>query len=173
MKVKDIMRTTVVVLPQNATLKDVLGQFLKEHLDCLPIVDAAQRVVGFITIDDLVDIFLPRYYELLRDLSALQDKGQITSLFDQAFAGLDIHDDKLILAADVMRSRLHWVSQEDSLIAAAALLQEQNFQRLPVVDKDQKLVGLISDFEVILALLRGTPATAASDVRRPTSELRN
>jgi CBS domain-containing membrane protein len=161
MKVKDVMRTAVVVLAQNATLKDVLDKFLKHHLDSLPIIDAAQRVVGFITIDDLADIFLPRYYEILRDFSALEDKGQLASLFSEAFAGLDMHHEKLILAADVMSSKLHWVSLDDSLLEAAAHLQEQNYERLPVVDKDQKLVGLISDFEVILALLRGT-STAPS-----------
>ena len=159
MKVKDVMRTTVIHLPQNATLKDVLDNFLKHHLDSLPIIDAAQRVVGFITIDDLADIFLPRYHEMLRDFAALEDKGQLVALFGEPFAGLDMHHEKLILAADVMRSKLHWVSQEDSLLEAAASLQEQNFERLPVVDKDRKLVGLISDFEVILALLRGTTAT--------------
>jgi CBS domain-containing protein len=159
MKVKDVMRTTVIVLPQNATLKDVLDRFLKNHLDSLPIIDAAQRVVGFITIDDLIDIFLPRYYEILRDFSALEDKGQLASLFNQAFQGLDTHHEQLILAADVMNSDIHWVSAEDSLMAAAAHLQAQNFERLPVVDKDDKIVGLISDFEVVLALLRGAPAT--------------
>jgi len=85
MKVRDVMRTSVFVLPQNATLKDVLDKFLTHHLDSLPVIDAAQRVVGFITIDDLVDIFLPRYYEILRDFSALEDKGQLASLFNQAF----------------------------------------------------------------------------------------
>jgi CBS domain-containing membrane protein len=156
-KVKDVMRTSVVVLPQNATLKDILDKFLEHHLDSLPIIDAALRVVGFITIDDLVDIFLPRYHEILRDFSALEDKGQLASLFNQAFAGLDTHHEKLILAADVMCSKLRWVDAEDSLLEAAANLQEQNYERLPVVDHDRKLVGLISDFEVILALLRGTP----------------
>jgi CBS domain-containing membrane protein len=162
MNVKDVMRTSVVVLAQNATLKDVLDKFLKHHLDSLPIIDAAQRVVGFITIDDLAEIFLPRYYEILRDFSALEDKGQLTSLFNQAFAGLDTHHEKLILAADVMRSKIRWILSEDSLLSAAATLQEQNYERLPVVDKDQKLVGLISDFEVILALLRGTATASVS-----------
>jgi len=158
MKVRDVMRTSVVVLPQNATLKAVLDQFLRHHLDSLPVIDASQRVVGFITIDDLVDILLPRYHEILRDFSALEDKGQLASLFNQAFVGLDTHHEKLILAADVMRADLHWVSSDDSLLEAAAHLQAQNCERLPVVDKDKKLVGLISDFEVILALLRGAPA---------------
>ncbi len=140
----------------------MLDQFLKHHLDSLPIIDAAQRVVGFITIDDLADIFLPRYHEILRDFSALEDKGQLASLFSEAFAGLDLHHEKLILAADIMCSKLHWVSSEDSLLQAAAHLQEQNYERLPVVDQEQKLVGLISDFEVILALLRGTATAPAA-----------
>jgi len=158
MKVRDVMRTSVVVLPQNATLNEVLDQFLKHQLDSLPVIDAAQRLVGFITISDLVDIFLPRYYEILRDFSALEDKGQLASLFNQAFAGLDTHHEKLILAADIMRPHIHWIHADDSLVEAAARLQAQNYRRLPVVDKDRKLVGVISDFEVILALLRGTPA---------------
>jgi CBS domain-containing protein len=165
MKVQDVMRKSVTVLPQNATLKDVLDRFLKYHLDSLPIIDAAQRVVGFITIDDLVEIFLPRYYEILRDFSALEDKGQLASLFNQAFQGLDTHHEQLILAADVMNSDIHWVAEDDSLMGAAALLQAQNFERLPVVDKDQKIVGLISDFEVVLALLNGAPAAPAVSKR--------
>jgi CBS domain-containing membrane protein len=155
------MRKSVVSLPQNGTLQDVLTQFTQHHLDSLPIIDAALRVVGFITIDDLIDIFLPRYYELLRDFSALEDKGQLASLFDWSFAGLDQVEEKLILAADIMNSKIQWVQSDDSLLQAAAQLQSQNFERLPVVDRDQKLVGLISDFELVLALLRGSAAAQA------------
>lgn len=156
MRVQDVMRRSVVSLAQNATLQDVLHQFLTHHLDSLPIVDAAQRVVGFITIDDLEEVFLPRYHELLRDFAVLEDKGQIASLFDRSFQGLDWMEGKLVLAADVMNSHIRWVHNDASLLEAASLLQSQNYQRLPVVDRDRKLVGLISDFEVVLALLRGS-----------------
>lgn len=156
MKVRDVMRTTVVSLPQNSALRDVLRQFMDHHLDTLPIVDAAQRLVGFITIDDLIDIFLPRYFELLRDYAALEDKGQLAALFNASFAGLDQREENLILAADVMNTHLQWVQNEDDLLQAAARLQSQNVQRLPVVDRDDKLVGLISDFEIVLALLHGS-----------------
>lgn len=157
MRVQDVMRKSVVSLPQSATLQEVIAQFLQHHLDSLPIIDAAQRVVGFIVIDDLVELFLPRYYDLLRDFSALEDKGQLASLFDRAFQ-VDGHHEKLILATDVMTTHARWIKQEDSLLEAAALLQAQNYERLPVIDRDQKLVGLLSDFDVVLALLRGTVA---------------
>jgi CBS domain-containing membrane protein len=156
MKVRDVMRRSVVSLPQNGKLKEIVHAFVTHHIDCLPIVDAAERVVGFITVDDLIDVFFPRYHDLLRDMTVLEDKGQIGSLFDVSFAGLDRVQEQLILAADVMNSHIKWVFEEESLLQAASRLQSQSQQRLPVVDRDQKLVGLISDYEVVLALLRGS-----------------
>ena len=162
MKVRDVMRTSVISLPQNGTLRDIVNAFVQHHIDCLPILDAAERVVGLISIEDLIDVFFPRYYELLRDMTVLQDKGQIASLFDASFAGLDRVQEQLIIAADVMNSRIHCIPQEESLLQAASQLQAQGFQRLPVVDRDQKLVGLLSDFEVILAMLQGSTAARAT-----------
>jgi CBS domain-containing membrane protein len=154
------MRTAVVSLPQNGKLPEIVNAFIQHHIDCLPVIDAAERVVGLITIDDLIDVFFPRYHELLRDMTVLEDKGQIGSLFDSSFSGLDRVQEQLIIAADVMNSHVKCVFQEESLLQAASRLQAQSLQRLPVVDRDQKLVGLISDFEIILALLTGTIAQA-------------
>jgi len=156
-KVRDVMKLKVVSLPQNSNLGQVVQAFVRHQIDSLPVVDAAERVVGMIIMDDLVDIFLPRYYDLLRDYSALEDKGQLASLFDVSFIGSDKLQSNLILAADIMHTQVHWVSAEAPLLEAAALLQSQHFQRLPVVDRDRKLVGLVSDFEIILSLLHGGP----------------
>ena len=162
MKVRDVMRQSVVSMPQNGSLREIVNAFINKHIDCLPVLDAAERVVGIITIEDLIDVFFPRYYELLRDMTVLQDKGQIASLFDASFAGLDRVQEQLIIAADVMNSRIQCISQDESLLKAASDLQAQGFQRLPVVDRDQKLVGLLSDFEVILAMLQGSTAARAT-----------
>jgi CBS domain-containing membrane protein len=162
MKVRDVMRKPVISLPQNGKLKEVVATFVQNHIDCLPVIDAAERVVGFITMNDLIEVFFPRYPEILRDLAVLQDKGQIGSLFDTSFTGLDRVQEQLILAADMMNSHVQCVSQEDSLLQAASRMQAQNLQRLPVVDRDQKLVGLISNFEVVLALLQGSAMPSAA-----------
>lgn len=155
------MRRTALRLPQNATLQEVIHKFVQHRLDSLPIVDAAERAVGFITIDDLIDVFFPRYYELLRDFGALEDKGQLASLFDRTFVGLEPLHEKLVLAADIMTTKLSWIFQDDSLLQAASRLQSQNVSQLPVVDADQKLVGLLADHEVVLALLQGSAAPRA------------
>lgn len=170
MRVRDVMDRQVKCLPQNATLREVVNCFVRHYVDTLPIIDAAERVVGLLTVQDLVNYFLPGYDALLRDFAVLEDKGQLAAQFESAFLWPDEAEDRLILAADVMKTNLRWIRQEDSLLTAAALLQAQRARRLPVMDRDQKLVGLLSDFEVVLALLRGSTQEKSSDVRRPTSD---
>lgn len=160
MKVSDVMRKTAVSLPHNATLQQVIEAFIRYKLDMLPIVDAAQHVVGLLSASDLLDILFPRFYDLLRDYAALEDKGQLSSLFDSAFSGLDIAENKLILAADVMRTNLIWIGVDDSLVSAASRLFGQQAAELPVVDRDRRLVGLLSETEVVLSLLRGNGVPA-------------
>jgi CBS domain-containing membrane protein len=161
MRVRDIMQRSAVSLPQNATLHEVIQRFVRNNLECLTVIDAAQRVVGVITLHDLIELFLPRYFELLRDYTALEDKGQLASLFDASFAGLDGGNERLILAADVMRGKLRWIRENDPVLEAASRLRTQACQRLPVVDPDQKMVGTIGESDIILSLLRGSTAHSA------------
>jgi len=158
-KVSDVMRKTAASIPQNATLHDVFDQFTRQQLDALPVVDAANHVVGLLTPTDLLDYIFPSFYTVLRDYSAIEDKGQLSILFDAAFAGLDIANDRLILAADVMRTNWVHVSMEESLLSAASRLYGQNIAQLPVVDRDQRLMGMISQNEIVLALLRKSTKT--------------
>jgi len=164
MKVKDIMRREEVSLPQNATLRQVIDCFSKNHLEQLPIVDAAKRVVGVITVDQLIELFLPRFHEIIRDFSALEDKGQLGSLFEGSFLGLAEAPDRLILAADLMVSNARWVDQNDSLLHAAASLRAQGYSRLPVIDRDRRFLGKIRQSDIVLALLKGSATRKTAKV---------
>jgi CBS domain-containing membrane protein len=161
LKASDVMRPPTDSLPQNAGLSQVVELLMRRRVDFLPILDAAQHVVGVITPSDLLDYLFPRFYELLRDYNALEDKGQLSSLFGAAFSGLDIADNKLILAADIMRTNLIWITGEDTLLNAASHLFGQQVKQLPVVDRDRRLLGMLSETDVILSFLKGTPAPTA------------
>jgi len=155
-KVSEVMRKVAIAIPQNSTLHDVFEQFTRHQLEVLPVVDAAHHVVGMIRPTDLLEFIFPNFNDVLRDYAAIEDKGQLSILFDAAFSGHDIADDRLILAADVMRANWVWVSFEESLLSAASRLYGQGVAQLPVVDRDRRLMGLISQTEIVLALLRGS-----------------
>lgn len=155
MKVKDVMRKATGTLPQNASLNEVIRTFLRHRVDFLSIVDAAERAVGIVTIHDLIDLFMPRYHDLLRDFSVLDDTGQLTAILDPSLGGWEPTTNHLIIAADLVHTNGPWISEEEPLLSAAARLQSSRQNRLPVVDKDNRLVGILYDYDIVLTLLQG------------------
>lgn len=55
-RIADIMTTDLVTLPAEMDQEEVSRVFAHEDLYCLPVVDAAGRMKGIITADDIVDV---------------------------------------------------------------------------------------------------------------------
>lgn len=55
-RIGDIMTTDLVTLPEEMDQEEVSHVFAHEDLYCLPVVDAAGRMKGIITADDIVDV---------------------------------------------------------------------------------------------------------------------
>jgi CBS domain-containing protein len=56
------------------------------------------------------------------------------------------------LVRDVMTAPAVAIRWDDSVLEAAALMEEKNIRRLPVIDEDGVLIGIISDGDVREAL---------------------
>lgn len=69
---------------------------------------------------------------------------------------------------DVMSEGVIWVDENDSVEDAAQIMSDHQIRRLPVVDVDQRLVGIVSlgDFAVEGSDI-GTVAEALSDISTP------
>lgn len=158
MRVKDVMRTGVVAVPQTASLRDLLHLFIQHRLGTLPVVDAAGKVVGLVSVETLIALFLPRYDEILKDYAFLEDYGTLEPLFVAQFQLVD--EDRLFLVADAMTPRFLSVEPQDSLLKAAALMHTYRTKLLPVVDPDHRLVGLLSHIDIVLSLLAREPVAA-------------
>ena len=55
-RVKDVMRTSFVSVPEHADQEEVARLFRQHHLLAIPVVDGAQHIKGIITIDDIVSV---------------------------------------------------------------------------------------------------------------------
>lgn len=66
---------------------------------------------------------------------------------------------------DIMSEGVVWVEEDDSIEAAAQIMSDHQIRRLPVVDADQRLVGIVSlgDFAVESSDI-GPVAEALSDI---------
>ncbi|SEO40122.1 CBS domain-containing protein [Nitrosovibrio sp. Nv6] len=69
---------------------------------------------------------------------------------------------------DVMSEGVIWVDENDSVEDAAQIMSDHQIRRLPVVDADQRLVGIVSlgDFAVEGSDI-GAVAEALSDISSP------
>lgn len=54
--IKDIMDTNFISIPTNADQEEIASLFKKYNLLAMPVVDKENRLVGIITIDDIVDV---------------------------------------------------------------------------------------------------------------------
>ena len=55
-RIRDIMRPEVVSLPSSMPQEDVAHMFDKHHYMALPVVDSEGRLLGAVTVDDVIDV---------------------------------------------------------------------------------------------------------------------
>ena len=70
---------------------------------------------------------------------------------------------------DVMSEGVAWAYEDDSVEAAAKIMSERQVRRLPVVDRDKRLVGIVAlgDFAVETSEIRPA-AQALSEISKPS-----
>ena len=69
---------------------------------------------------------------------------------------------------DVMSDGIAWAYEDDSVDKAVKIMSERQVRRLPVVDRDKRLVGIVAlgDFAVDVAQIRPA-AEALAEISKP------
>ncbi|MCL2802149.1 MAG: magnesium transporter [Treponema sp.] len=86
-KIADIMDTNVVFANTTDDREKIAEQFHKYSLLAMPVVDKEQRLVGIITVDDIVDVIVEESTEDIEKMAALvpsDDPYLKTSIFQHA-----------------------------------------------------------------------------------------
>jgi CBS domain-containing protein len=143
------MQTDVVsVHPEDGV--ETLLRLMREHeLPGVPVVDHSDRVIGIVTDDDLVirddagDLRLPHHIDLWGGVIYLESTKHYEERLKRAFAST---------VDDMMTRDPIMVHPDDSAGHAARLISKHGHNRLPVVDEDGKLVGVVTRVAVLAAL---------------------
>ncbi len=121
--ISTIMSRSVVVANQFHNFSEVLELFSKHGMHHLPIVDGNDRLVGIVSSNDLMKIFIdPKY----KSISLNSDEA-----------------DKLINIPDIMTHDPITVSPTDTIRHAAKIFADKKFLAMPVMEND-KVVGILS-----------------------------
>jgi CBS domain-containing protein len=159
--VRDVMtpRDRVDAASPQTSLRQVVEILLRKRRNAIPIVDRDQRVVGIITNRDLVERGgLPLRLELLRALGAPEETAVSTHLAALHGEGRS--------AESIMTREVMTIGPDVPLTDAAQMMLVRRLKRLPVVDRDGRLLGMVSRFDVLKTIRDGfTPLVAAAPSR--------
>jgi CBS domain-containing protein len=141
MRVEELMTKEVSTISRNETASVAGILMWNSACGSLPVVDESSCVVGMVTDRDICMA------------AVLRDRAPST-----------------IIVAEVMSKSLHFASPKDSLTSAEDIMRLNQNRRLPVLDSERHLLGVLSLADVCAMGLRGDDHPFAPDVGRAVSD---
>ena len=133
--VKEIMTTQVVAVKLGASFKEMAAALRQNRVSAFPVVDDDGKVIGVVSEADM----------LAKEVLNADQLGTLTAMLHRR------EQEKAdgLTAGDLMTHPAVTVAPGDSVEQAARLMYTLQVKRLPVVDSDGKLVGIISRTDVL------------------------
>jgi CBS domain-containing protein len=147
--VRDIMDSEPATVSPETPVEEIVATLRHHGIPGVPVVDGDGRCVGIVTEADLVlpddqgDLHLPHYINLFGGTVFLEPLGRYEQRLRKAFAST---------AEDMMTREPDTIAAGATAKEAARLIHDTGHNRLPVVDEDGRLVGVVTRLDVLGAL---------------------
>jgi len=128
MRVVDLMTTDVIRVSPSTRIKEAARLMFRHRVSGLPVVDADGRLAGIITEADFLRM------EVARDEA--EDPAPVETV------------------GEVMSTGVVTIAPDAEITDAAKTMVIQDVKRLPVVDEDNKMLGIISRLDVVAVFTR-------------------
>jgi CBS domain-containing protein len=137
-RVQDIMTTSVVTIDRITPYKDIARLLVAHKISGVPVLSMGRKVTGVVSEGDLL---------------AARDSNPAThSGWRHWASGREVHRGR---NADLlMTSPAVTIHPDATITAAARLMNSHHIRRLPVVDADGKLAGIVSRRDLLSVFLR-------------------
>ena len=127
--VRDVMTTGVVTVRPDTPYRVIAAMFREHRVSGFPVTAADGTVIGVVSESDLLALAAGRHHRGHRA------DGQAT-------------------AGDLMTCPAVTISPDELVQTAAGVMHSHRLQRLPVVDRDRRLVGIVSRSDVLSVFRR-------------------
>jgi CBS domain-containing protein len=160
MLVHDVMSTGVVTAQPTDTVRSVVMKMLSRHCGAIPVVGEESRLIGMVTLRDVLLPLYPNYGEYIHDNVHSRDFVEMEEGYPEVLEQR---------VQEVMTLNPLTISPKAPVLEAASYMGLKNFRRIPVVEKG-KLVGMVSIGDINRGLFfekgHAAAASAAMQVAR-------
>ena len=151
MKAKDLMIPLQDYLKTDNTLKEAVNLLRaakrgeeKVGVKGLPVLDEKGKLIGMVSMGDILRAVYPSYMSMM-NLGDFTWDGMVESLAKQVA-------DKQV--ETVMTKNVITIMEDDPLMECVDHMIRNKVQRLPVLDKSGKVVGMLYERDVFFAIVK-------------------
>jgi CBS domain-containing membrane protein len=137
----DIMTTLVLTADYAMPLNEAWRLMRERQIKALPVVDSSRRLTGIVTTGDFLR------HAQLDELPGLADR--LRSLIR---ATTTTHTDKPEVVGQIMTRKVRVASRDRPLVELLSLLSDGGHHHIPIIDEERRLVGIITQTDLIRAL---------------------
>jgi CBS domain-containing protein len=133
--VRDVMSTHVIAAREHATFKELAAMLHDQRVSAFPVVDEDDKVIGIVSETDLLakEALEGTVPGTLRSLPHQRERIRVSGL----------------TAADLMSRPAVTIGPDEPVSHAARLMYNKRVKRLPVIDGNGLLVGIVSRSDVL------------------------
>jgi len=146
MMIRECMKPAAISVRDSATLREALALVLDHHIGTLPVVDPQDRLVGVLRLWNFLTLVMPDFVLLLESFEFVHDFGAGETRQPSPV-------DFGLLVREVMDPPVA-VEATSGILRAAALLYHHELSDIPVTDAAGRLVGIASQVDVGIALMK-------------------
>jgi CBS domain-containing protein len=142
--VADIMTRDPLYISPEAPLRDAIKLLAEHHISGLPVVNQKGELVGVIADTDIMwqetGVVLPPYVVLLDSVIYLQNPAHYQE---------EIHKALGQTVEEVMSKHPITTKPDKTLKEVAKIMLEKDIHRLPAIDDEGKLVGILTRGDIV------------------------
>lgn len=140
MKVRDFMITKVYTIKPSNTVKELLNVLYTNRIGGVPVVDEHDQLVGMVSDGDILRYLSPKPLGIAGLVYIMED-GEME----------EVVKDKLnTKVKEIMtRRNLIYVTPDEEFEMTIRLLSRHRLKKLPVVDREGQVVGVLSRGDII------------------------
>ncbi len=142
MLVRDVMTTDVITVEKFESVLAVADILASRNISGLPVVDKQGYVIGIITQADILSVVGVRKGHTFKDLL----KHMLGEQLPERRTG-DI-------VGDVMTPSVLTTNAQTTIAEVVRIMDEKKIRRLPVVDDENRVIGIVSRADILKAVLK-------------------
>ena len=152
---KEIMTTPVISVKPDTSLKRTAEILDENCFSGMPVIDDEEHVIGIVSEADILRYTQQIIGQPLRDPHQVFTKGKEVLHVDITHRGVEVIE--LVASTNVetlMTTDVISVAESDPIHKVSCLMYEHGINRVPVVDRENKLVGIITRADLIRAMVQ-------------------